>query len=187
MESPELRIASVLTWMILFGSFATWRDATLLFQAVPCISLFALVGTFSNFEGATFAFFFFLLSMAVLYARSHQREMIQRARLSGYARLEEIRQGPWRWVAGPGWALASATLVVLISFFGAPVVNSRFKASRASCGFRAPASPPRLLGDRRSRQPDRAPRRHRSSVALRSGSDARRTRPAQVPALLDLR
>lgn len=166
---PELRIASVLTWMILFGSFATWRDATLLFQAVPCISLFALVGTFSNFEGATFAFFFFLLSMAVLYARSHQREMIQRARLSGYARLEEIRQGPWRWVAGPGWALASATLVVLISFFGAPVVQFSFQgvagvvrlprpsvSTPPSSGIGAAGNPtalrvgtgPRLLSDR---------------------------------------
>ncbi len=119
----ELGITAALCWMIGLGSWLAWTDGRLLFQAIPCISLFALVGAFSTFSGATFMFFVFLLCNATLHARAHQRAMLRRAAESGFERLAEIRLGPWRWMAGPEWALMSAAVVVLISLLGAPILQ----------------------------------------------------------------
>ncbi len=123
----ELAVASVLAWMILMGSFVAWKDSTLLFQAVPSIALFGLVGAFDTFEGSTVAFFIFLLCLATLFARAHARSMLKLALESGFSRVEGIRQGPWRWMAGPEWALASAAVVVLISVFSAPILQQSVK------------------------------------------------------------
>ena len=100
-----------------------WRDGTLLFPCVPAVALFSLVGSWDSFKGATFAFFGFLLSFATLFARSQRRTMAHRAKLSGYQDLDRLRTGPWRWMAGPEWAFASAAAVVLISLLGAPVIQ----------------------------------------------------------------
>lgn len=123
----ELTVASVLAWMILLGSWVSWKDSTLLFQAVPSIALFGLVGAFNTFKGSTVAFFVFLLCLATLFARAHARSMMKQALDSGYMRLDTIRQGPWRWMAGPEWALASAAIVILISVFGAPILQESVK------------------------------------------------------------
>jgi len=141
----ELTISAALCWMILFGSWTAWSDGRLLFQAVPCISLFALVGAIDSFGGATFAFFLFLTCAAVLYARAHHRAMLRRAEESGYAHVESIRQGPWKWVAGPEWALASAFAVVLVSLLGAPVIQESMKGVAGTVRISMPASrvPPR--------------------------------------------
>ncbi|HRK21696.1 MAG TPA: transglutaminaseTgpA domain-containing protein [Fimbriimonadaceae bacterium] len=123
----ELTVASVLAWMILLGSWVSWRDSTLLFQAVPSIALFGLVGAFNTFKGSTVAFFVFLLCLATLFARAHARSMMKQAVSSGFTQLHAIRQGPWRWMAGPEWALASAAVVILISVFGAPILQESVK------------------------------------------------------------
>lgn len=127
LQERELAVASVLAWMVLLGSFFAWRDSTLLFQAVPSIALFGLVGAFNTYEGSTVAFFIFLLCLATLFARAHARSMFKVALESGYLRTDQIRQGPWRWMAGPEWALASAAVVILISAFGAPILQESVK------------------------------------------------------------
>ena len=134
----ELTVASILSWMILLGSWVSWRDSTLLFQAVPSIALFGLVGAFDNFSGSTFAFFLFLLCLATLFARAHGRSMLKQALDSGFSRIDLIRQGPWRWMAGPEWALASAGFVILISVFGAPVLRESVKGVSGLIKFPLP-------------------------------------------------
>lgn len=122
-----LVMAGALCWMLALGSFVTWRDATLLFQAVPSLALFGLVGCFDLFKDATFLFYIFLLCQATLMARAHGRMMMQQAEASGYSGVEHLNEGPWRWMAGPEWALASALAIVLVSMFGAPVIQDTAK------------------------------------------------------------
>lgn len=144
----RLMVAGTLAWLLSLGSFFTWRDGTLLFQAVPSIALFGMVGTFDTFQLAPTFFFGFLLCLALLFARSHRRMMIDLAEASGYkasldaeeqaasnrgsnprkkARLQAFYEGPWRWMAGPEWALASALAVVLLSSQGAPFLQDFLK------------------------------------------------------------
>lgn len=118
-----LLVAGVLSWMIAFGSFVAWRDQTLIFQAVPCIALFGLVGVWDTFPGATALFFLFLVVLATLFARAHARLMLSQASDAGELRLEALREGPWRWAAGPEWAWVSAAIVVVISLVGAPLLQ----------------------------------------------------------------
>lgn len=132
----QLLHTGTLCWMLALGSFFTWRDGTLLFQAVPSIALFGMVGAFDTFKPAPILFFAFLLCLATLFARAHRRQMIEQAEASGYkamlaqeegagggARLKAIMEGPWKWMAGPEWALASALVIVIISALGAPTLR----------------------------------------------------------------
>ena len=142
----QLAHTGTLCWLLALGSFFTWRDGTLLFQAVPSIALFGMVGAFDTFVGAPFLFFAFLVCLATLFARAHRRQMIEQAEASGYkamlareeeaaggattqggARLQAILQGPWKWMAGPEWALASALTIVMISLMGAPALRIALK------------------------------------------------------------
>lgn len=131
---PELIMVGALAWMLALGSFALWRDTVIIFQAVPTIAIFGLVGAWDTFIAAPFAFFAFLLCFATLFARSHARLMMAQAEYAGFgenssgseasqnisSRLKEVH---WRWMAGPGWALVSALAVVLLSLLGAPVLQ----------------------------------------------------------------
>lgn len=134
----DVMMAGVLCWMLSLGSFLTWRDGTLVFQAVPCIALFGLVGCYDTYKNVAYTFFGFLLCLATLFARSQAREMLRQAVASGYfgadapkeersELFDKIKAGPWRWMAGPEWALASALAVVLFSFAGAPVLQETVK------------------------------------------------------------
>lgn len=154
----ELQAAAYLSWMLTLGSFVAWRDGTLLFQAVPAMALFGLVGCYDTFRDVTFAFFGFLLCLSTLFARANGRDMLRLVIDSGYAGradalnaerqtvrqdqalYERVRQGPWRWVAGPEWALLTAFIVVLLSLLGAPVVQSTVQA--ATGGVKINLSPP---------------------------------------------
>ncbi len=138
---PDVTTAGWLCWMLSFGSFLTWRDRTLLFQAVPTIALFGLIGCYDTYAPAPFLFFGFLLCLATLLGRSHSRDMLRQAVLSGYFNradspltisehpeqspelYEDIKRGPWRWLAGPEWALASGLVIVVLSLLGAPVIR----------------------------------------------------------------
>jgi len=133
--------AGWLSCMLIFGSFLTWQDSTLLFQAVPAIAFFGLSGIYNTFDGVTFAFFGFLLCLATLFARAHRRAMLVQAAESGYftrglapgtptpsvettpGLARQMQAGPWRWIAGPEWALLSALAIVLVSLLGAPVIR----------------------------------------------------------------
>src|SRR5471030_1778248 len=80
----EMVAAGWLSWMLILGSFATWQDSTLLFQAIPALALFGLIGCYDTFRGVTLAFFAFLICLATLFARAHGREMLRKASESGY-------------------------------------------------------------------------------------------------------
>jgi transglutaminase-like putative cysteine protease len=153
----QLVLTGTFTWLLALGSFFTWRDGTLLFQAVPSIALFGMVGIFDTFKAVPFLFFALLVCLATLFARAHRRQMIEQAEASGYkamlareeaeasstnapgeARLEAILQGPWKWMAGPEWALASALVIVLVSLLGAPVMRLALKPIAGSIHIPAP-------------------------------------------------
>ena len=60
----DLATPGLLCWMIALGSFGVWRDGTLLFQAVPSLALFGLVGVYDTFPQAHYLFFGFLLLLS---------------------------------------------------------------------------------------------------------------------------
>ncbi|MCH7945428.1 MAG: transglutaminase domain-containing protein [Armatimonadetes bacterium] len=124
----ELLVAGVLCWLLLVGNLFAWRDQTLLFLTLPCIAIFGLVGTFDTFMPATALFFLFMLTIALLYARVHQRTMIARAKLAGVEEPMLLRRSVWKWMAGPEWALSSALLIILFSFLGAPLLQGSLQA-----------------------------------------------------------
>jgi hypothetical protein len=142
---PELFAAGWLSWMLILGSCFGWRDATLLFQAVPSIAMFGLVGCYDTFREVIFPFYGFLVCLATFFARAHGRQMLEESVSSGFFSRHQapgatpirpettpglaakLREGPWRWAAGPEWALASALVVVLISLLGAPVIQYSVK------------------------------------------------------------
>jgi len=115
--------AGAMIWLMILGSFATWRNGTLLFQTVPSLALFSLVGCWDLFGGSIYLFFIYLLCFAGLMGRVNARLMVDLAGASGYSQFHRLREGVWRWVAGPEWALGSAAIVILVSLLGAPIVQ----------------------------------------------------------------
>jgi len=140
-----LLLAGGLSWMMSFGSFFLWSESTLTFQAVPAIALFGLVGAWDTFSGAPFAFFAFLICFAAVFSRANSRTMMRQAEDAGFGQyatdgnlatggtkkrerdrsrlLFALKNGPWRFMAGPEWALGSALIIVLFSLIGAPIVQ----------------------------------------------------------------
>ncbi len=160
----DVMMAGILSFMILLGSVVTWRDGTLLFQAIPSVALFGLVGCYDTYVYAPYLFFGFLVCLAIVLARANRREMMRQAVESGYfnradapstpqefpeqsAELyEDIRRGPWRWQAGPEWALASALIIVLLSRLGAPVIQEATRPLTSQFKILAPPSVRNLRG-----------------------------------------
>ncbi|MFN3729260.1 MAG: transglutaminaseTgpA domain-containing protein [Fimbriimonadaceae bacterium] len=146
----QLFIAAILSFIIVFGSVATWRDSTLLFQAIPSMALFGLVGTVDVYRGAVFAFFVYLICLATAFSRAHTRAMYRQAEDSGYRWLDALKKGPWRWMAGPEWALGSAAVVVLLSLIGAPMLQSSVQGVSGFVKVNLPPPPtntaPSMLG-----------------------------------------
>jgi transglutaminase-like putative cysteine protease len=138
-----LSAAGVLSWMLALGSFTVWRDQTMLFQAVPAIALFGLVGCYDTFRASVLYFFVFLVCQAILLARVHGRVMLRQARSSGIEALEMsvMRKGPWRWMAGPEWALGSALTIVLISVISAPLLRESASGFSGLIHYVPPQSP----------------------------------------------
>lgn len=146
-----LLAGSFLSWMIILGSIAAWKDRTLLFVSLPCIAIFGLVGTFDTYPTGIWLFFVFLLCMGVLYARVHQRTMVQTAKLAGEDDPSLLRRGAWKWMAGPEWALASGVSIVVLSLIGAPVVRSSVQGFSENIRVRV-AQPPPQADNRNNRQ-----------------------------------
>lgn len=131
---PFAILAAVMMFSLLIaGGLFAWRDATLLFTSLPSLVLFGLVGTIDSWRPGLFLFCGFLLSIALLYARVHQRTMIRWAEASG-SDAKLLRRDVWRWMAGPEYAFAAAGTIILLSFIGAPVVQSSL--SGVSSNFR---------------------------------------------------
>lgn len=136
----SLLAGGFLSWMIVLGSLAAWKDRTLLFVSLPGIAIFGLVGTFDTYTPGIWFFFVFLVCMGVLYARVHQRTMVQTAKLAGAEDPELLKRGAWKWMAGPEWALASGLAIVGLSLIGAPVVRQSVQG--VSQGIRVNVPPP---------------------------------------------
>lgn len=154
----ELAPAAWLSWAIALGSFFSWQDGTLLFQAIPAIALFGLVGCYDTFRSVTFCFFGFLACLVTMFARAHGRAMFRQAIDSGYfnrihyvgeagsiaeddaVSYQKIKEGPWRWIAGPEWALFSAFAIILLSFLGAPVIQFTVRSVAGSMSVALPQS-----------------------------------------------
>jgi len=167
----DVMMAGILAWMIVLGSALTWRDGTLLFQAIPSVALFGLVGCYDTFAAAPYLFFGFLVCLAIVLARANRREMMRQAVESGYFNradapstpqefpeqspelYEDIRRGPWRWLAGPEWALASALVIVLLSRIGAPALQEAAKPITGAVRIMAPRSVRDRLRDTAQSQP----------------------------------
>ncbi len=115
--------ATMMFILLVVGSLFAWRDATLLFLSLPSLVLFGLVGTIDSWRPGLFLFCGFLLTIALLYARVHQRTMIRWAEEGGADR-RLLRRDVWRWMAGPEYAFAAAGTIILLSFIGAPVVQT---------------------------------------------------------------
>jgi hypothetical protein len=120
---PSLLNASFMCWMISAGSFVLWSDGVRLFQAIPTISLFGMVGLWDTIPSASLFFFIFLLCTVFLLARAHSRQMLLQAEASGFEALLQIRKGPWRQMAGPQWGLGAVCFVILVSLIFAPVLQ----------------------------------------------------------------
>lgn len=123
----ELVVTGILAWMLAFGSFAGWRDATMAFQAVPGLALFGLVGAFNTFPAAPVVFFAFLASWGVLFSRIHIRRMLRQAVDAGYRDIASINRGPWRAKAGFEWPLLSAVIVGFASLVFTPFLQESTK------------------------------------------------------------
>ena len=167
----DVMMAGVLSWMIVLGSVLTWRDGTLLFQAIPSVALFGLVGCYDTYLYAPYLFFGFLVCLAIVLARANRREMMRQAVESGYFNradapstpsefpeqsadlYEDIRRGPWRWQAGPEWALASALVIVLLSGLGAPALQEAARPITGAVKLLAPQSVRSRFPDGNTTQP----------------------------------
>lgn len=135
----QILLAGTFTWMVMIALLFAWQDSTLCFQAVPSIAIFGLVGAFDTFKAAPWLFFVFLLCTTALFFRAHARSMLKAAgealESGPEADPDDVaaqvgRMGAWRWMAGPGWALGSALLIVLFSLFGAPVIQQSVRTVR---------------------------------------------------------
>lgn len=129
-ENPfqaQLIVASALIWLMIAGGFFAWRDGSLLFGAVPAVAAFGLVGIWDTFKSVTWVFFGFIMCLALLFGRAHSRQMTHMAEFSGFRRVEALREGQWRWMAGAEWAVGSAIAIIFLSLLGAPVIRSSTK------------------------------------------------------------
>lgn len=145
----EIAIAGLLSWMLAVGALFAWRDSTMLFQCVPCIALFGVVGCWDYREGPAL-FFAFLVLATVLFARSHGRAQLIAAHeeigapsgLSVEELVFRLRAGPWRKMAGPEWALLSAAIVVVLSLIGAPLLQGSVQGIAGFAKAAIPTPPP---------------------------------------------
>ena len=121
---PFAIIAATMMFILLVvGGLFAWSDATLLFTSLPSLVLFGLVGTIDSWRPGLFLFCGLILCIALLYARVHQRIMIRWAEEGGADR-RYLHRDVWKWVAGPEYAFAAAGTIILLSFVGAPVVQT---------------------------------------------------------------
>lgn len=140
-----LAAAGVFSWMLTLGSICLSRETTMLFNIVPCIPLFSFVGSWDTYSGATFCFFAFLVCAATLFARSHIRSMMRQAKAAGFEDLRSIREGPWRGIAGPEWAVSSAAVVIVISVVSAPLIQQSVQKISPNISIPLPAAARNLL------------------------------------------
>ncbi|MBX3097635.1 MAG: transglutaminase domain-containing protein, partial [Fimbriimonadaceae bacterium] len=119
----SLIVASTLSWLIFFVGVFAWRDATLLFVSLPALAMFGLVGTFDTYPLGTFFFFVYLVCIAVLYSRTHYRNMVSLAKDAGVEEPSLLHRDSWRWMADSSWALGSAGVIIVLALIGGPLLQ----------------------------------------------------------------
>ncbi|MBL8065555.1 MAG: transglutaminase domain-containing protein, partial [Chthonomonadaceae bacterium] len=137
----QLFAGTWLSFMVVFCGFVSWRDQTLLFLNLPCISVFALVGTFDTFAPATALFFVFIVCSSLLYSRIHKRSMILRAAQAGHKDVGLLDRDAWRWMAGPEWAVGSAGLIVIFSLIFGPILRFSLQPVSGTLKMSLPTTP----------------------------------------------
>lgn len=120
----RLIVGSTLSWLVFFVGIFAWRDATLLFVSIPVLAMFGLVGTFDTYPLGTLFFFIYLICVAVLYARTHYRNMVEYAREAGVEEPELLHRDAWRWMADSSWALGSAAVIIVLALAGGPLLQT---------------------------------------------------------------
>lgn len=139
-------IGATLSWMLIICPLVSWRDQTLLFLTLPSLAMFGLVGLVDYPQG-TFLFFLFLLCAGILYSRVHQRSMLERAGLAGENRIELLRRGAWKWMAGPEWALASGCIIIVLSLLITPLLQASVQGVAGRVTMSMPSTPAPPLGN----------------------------------------
>ena len=130
-----------LAWMVMLCGLVSWRDQTLLFLNIPCLSVFALVGTFDTYPPSTVLFFLFLVCSSLLYSRIHKRAMVKRALSTGVEDPALLERDAWRWMAGPEWAMASAGVIVLVSLIVGPILRYSLQTVSGAVKVNVPTPP----------------------------------------------
>ncbi len=154
--TDQVMVAGILCWMISIGSFFVWRDQTMLFQSIPSIALFGLVGCYDTFSNAVFLFFAFILCQTLLLGRANSRVMLRQASTieKRELALNTMRASKWKWMAGPEWALGSGLAVVLFSLISAPVLRQSASSFTGLVHYTPPSaikSSPYVIGDTNQR------------------------------------
>lgn len=135
---------SALSWMLVVGSLFAWRDSTLLFLAVPGIAIFGLVGAYDTLEQAPYIFFLFIIITAHTFARSNLRSALSWAKKNHRKTANQLESYEWKALAGPEWAVGSALVVIVFSWFGAPFIRQGMSGATAAIGANQVAlNPPR--------------------------------------------
>ncbi|MFN3683059.1 MAG: DUF3488 and DUF4129 domain-containing transglutaminase family protein [Fimbriimonadaceae bacterium] len=133
-----LVIAAVLIWMAILGSFFAWSESSLLFQSVPSVALFGMVGAWDTFAGAKWLFYLYIVLTAALLARAQRRLMLRYAKAAGVSSEHRLELGPWRGKAGPLWFAAMAGGVLLTGLVGAPVIQQTVEPVTRNLGVSLP-------------------------------------------------
>ncbi len=133
-----LVIAAVLIWMAILGSFFAWNESSLMFQSVPSVALFGMVGAWDTFAGAKWLFYLYIVLTAALLARAQRRLMLRYAQEAGIDSERRLEMGPWRGKAGPVWFAAMAGGVLVTGLFGAPVIQQTVEPVTRNLGVTLP-------------------------------------------------
>jgi len=136
---PEmLVIATVLIWMAILGAFFAWNESSMLFQSVPSVALFGMVGAWDTFAGAKWLFYLYIVLTAALLARAQRRLMLRYAHAAGVKSEQRLELGPWRGKAGSLWFAAMAGGVLVTGLVGAPVIQQTVEPVTRNLGVTLP-------------------------------------------------
>ncbi len=113
----RMAVGGSVAWLMVLRTPALWSDSDLLFQAVPCMALFGLSATQSTELSLLLLFITFLIAVAFLLARQHQRTLL------GSLSPEKAKSISLA-TAGPTFGLTVAAIAIATSFLLTPIVQT---------------------------------------------------------------